>query len=152
MLIEKGGQIIYTLKDGDGGEEKAEESKHSAEDYSARSDDGSTKCSNDSGYVKEPPLIFVLRQLHLQHMVAGLVEEKNGVNDKGEEEMQDASVVALAPHEESNFNVPQHATEEFMQQHQVDDAPVWWGQMLRRRMSVLLTRCGSSRYATSWLK
>jgi hypothetical protein len=28
----------------------------------------------------------------------------------------DASVVALAPHEETNFNVPQHAIEEFMQQ------------------------------------
>jgi hypothetical protein len=57
-LIEKGGQIIYTLIDGDGGEGTSKESKHSAEDYSSRSDDGSTEISNDSGYVKEPPLIF----------------------------------------------------------------------------------------------
>jgi hypothetical protein len=31
---------------------------------------------------------------------------------------EDTSVVALAPHEESNFNVPQHAIE------QVTDAPM----------------------------
>jgi hypothetical protein len=33
-LINKGGQIIYTLIDGDGWEAKSEESKHSAEDLS----------------------------------------------------------------------------------------------------------------------
>jgi hypothetical protein len=54
----KGGQIIYTLIDADGGEEKSKESKHSDEDYSARSDEGSTESSYDSGYVKESPLIF----------------------------------------------------------------------------------------------
>jgi hypothetical protein len=47
------------------GEEKSEESKHSDEDYSAKNDDGSTESPDDSGYVKEPPLIVVLRQLCL---------------------------------------------------------------------------------------
>jgi hypothetical protein len=40
---------------------KSDESKHSDEDYSARSDDGSTESSDDSGYVKDAPLIFMLR-------------------------------------------------------------------------------------------
>jgi hypothetical protein len=43
--------------------EKSEESKHSAEDYSSKSNDVFTESSNDSGYVKETPLIFVLWQL-----------------------------------------------------------------------------------------
>jgi hypothetical protein len=95
----------------------SEESKHRAEDYSARSDDVSTESSNGSGYVKEPPLIFVLWQLCLQHEVGAELEEKNYVKVKEEKEM------ALAPHEESNFNVPQHAIKEFMQQQKVEDAP-----------------------------
>jgi hypothetical protein len=41
--------------------------------------------------------------------------------------MEDTTVVALAPHEESNFNVPQHAIEEFVQQQEVEDAPVACG-------------------------
>jgi hypothetical protein len=43
--------------------EKSEESKHSAEDYSSKSNDVFTESSNDSGYVKGTPLIFVLWQL-----------------------------------------------------------------------------------------
>jgi hypothetical protein len=80
--------------------------------------------SDDLGYVKEPPLIFVLRQLCLQHEVSVEVEEKNDVKVKEEEEMEDALVVALAPHEESNINVPQHAVEENVQYQQVKDALV----------------------------
>jgi hypothetical protein len=38
--------------------------------------------------------------------------------------MEDVSVVALPPHEESNFNVPQHAIEESVQQQKMDDALV----------------------------
>jgi hypothetical protein len=115
--------VVYTLIDGDGGEEKSEESKHSAEDYSTRSGQihGEFQLL---GNVKEPPLIFVLRQLWLQHQVVLEVEEKNDITAKEEEEMEDAMVVALAPHEEPNFNVPLHAIEEFMQQQQVEDAPV----------------------------
>jgi hypothetical protein len=56
--------------------------------------------------VNEPPQIFVPQQLRLQHEFAAEVEEKNDVKVNEEEEMEDASVVALAPHEESNFNVP----------------------------------------------
>jgi hypothetical protein len=52
--------------------------------------------SDNSGYVKEPLLIFVSWQQHL----------------------------ALAPHEESNFNMLQHAMEEDVQHQQVEDAPV----------------------------
>jgi hypothetical protein len=59
--MEKGGQIIYTLIDGDGGEKKSKESKNSVENYSARRDDRPTESSDDSGYVKELPLIFVLQ-------------------------------------------------------------------------------------------
>jgi hypothetical protein len=76
-VIGKGRQIIYTIIDGVGGEEKSEESMHSDEDYSAKNDDGSTKSSDDSDYVKEPPLFFVLRQLRLQNKVVAKVEEKN---------------------------------------------------------------------------
>jgi hypothetical protein len=53
-----------------------------------------------------------MRQLCLQHKVSSKVEEKNDVKVKEEEEMEDASVVALAHHEESNINMPQHAMEE----------------------------------------
>jgi hypothetical protein len=74
--------------------------------------------------VNEPPQIFVPQQLRLQHEFAAEVEEKNDVKVNEEEEMEDASVVALAPHEESNFNVPQHAMEENVQQQQVENAPV----------------------------
>jgi hypothetical protein len=74
--------------------------------------------SNDSGYVKEPPLIFVLQQLCLQHEVAAKVEDKNDIKVKAEEEMEDASVVALPHHEESSFKVPQHAIKENVQQQQ----------------------------------
>jgi hypothetical protein len=74
--------------------------------------------SNDSGYVKEPPLIFVLQQLRMQHAVVAEVEEKNDIKAREEDDTEDTSVVALAPHEESNFNVPQHAIE------QVTDAPM----------------------------
>jgi hypothetical protein len=45
--------------------------------------------SNDSGYAKEPPLIFVLWQLHLQHEVAAELEEKNDIKVKLDEEMED---------------------------------------------------------------
>jgi hypothetical protein len=66
----------------------------------------------------------MLRQLCLEHKVAVEGEEKNDIKVKEEEEMADASVVALAPHGVSNFNVPQHAIEEFMQQQHVEVAPV----------------------------
>jgi hypothetical protein len=68
-------------------------------------------------------LNFVLQQVCLQHKVAAEVEERNDIKVK-EEEMEDASVVALAPHEGSTFDVPQQAIEEFVQQQQVEDAPV----------------------------
>jgi ABC-type phosphate/phosphonate transport system substrate-binding protein len=66
----------------------------------------------------------VLQQLHLQHEVSDEVEAKNDVKVTEEEEMEDASVVALAPHEESNINMPQHAMEEEVQHQHVEDAPV----------------------------
>jgi hypothetical protein len=55
---------------------------------------------------------YDMRQLCLQHKVSSKVEEKNDVKVKEEEEMEDASVVALAHHEESNINMLQHAMEE----------------------------------------
>jgi hypothetical protein len=55
---------------------------------------------------------YDMRQLCLQHKVSSKVEEKNDVKVKEEEEMEDASVVALAHHEESSINMPQHAMEE----------------------------------------
>jgi hypothetical protein len=51
-----------------------EESKHSDEEYSTRTIDRSTESSDDSGLVKEPLLIFMLRQLHQQHVVSAKVE------------------------------------------------------------------------------
>jgi hypothetical protein len=39
-----------------------------------RRDDRPTESSDDSGYVKELPLIFVLQQLSLHHEVAAEVE------------------------------------------------------------------------------
>jgi hypothetical protein len=91
-----------------------EESKHSAEVLA----EGEEK--ND---IYQPPPIFVLWQLRQQHEVVAEVEEKNDVKVK-EVEMEDASVVALAPNEESNFNVSRHAIDEFVEQQQVEDALV----------------------------
>jgi hypothetical protein len=109
--------------------------------------------SDDSGYVKEPLLIFVSWQLCLQHKVATEVEEKNDVKVNEEEEMEDASVLALVPHEESNFNKTQHAMEEDVQHQQVEDAPVGMEvDVGRSRMIVPLSSCRSFRVATCWLK
>jgi hypothetical protein len=73
------GQIIYAIIDGGGWKEKFEESKHSDEDYYARTDEGSKESSLELGYVKEPPLILVLWPLCLQHEVSAEVQDKNDI-------------------------------------------------------------------------
>jgi hypothetical protein len=66
--------------------------------------------------VQESPLYVAMWERLMRREVGAEVEE----------EMEDASVVAPAPHEDSNFNVPQHAMEDedVQQQQQVEDAPV----------------------------